>query len=114
MFRQFSNLSADIISFLALALPLVLQKQVYYPGFRTSASHSYAVLFPLHPSLSLTLWYPRHKLQTRISIFSASGSLAGAFSGLLAYAIGFMSGIGGNLGWSWIFVRNFSKQCLLG
>ena len=29
----------------------------------------------------------------------------GAFSGLLAFSISFMSGTGGKLGWSWIFVR---------
>ena len=54
----------------------------------------------------MTFWYPRHHLQTRISIFFASASLAGAFSGLLAYAIGFMSGVGGRLAWSWIFVSH--------
>lgn len=53
---------------------------------------------------SLTLWYPRHKLQFRIGIFFGAASLAGAFSGLLAYGISFMSGTGGLLGWSWIFV----------
>ncbi|KAH9474337.1 putative transporter C11D3.18C [Psilocybe cubensis] len=52
----------------------------------------------------LTLWYPRHLLQFRISLFYGSASLAGAFSGLLAYGIGFMSGTGGLLGWSWIFI----------
>ena len=54
--------------------------------------------------LSLTLWYPRHKLQMRIGLFFGAASLAGAFSGLLAYGIGFMSGMQGLLGWSWIFV----------
>jgi len=52
----------------------------------------------------LTFWYPRDKLQLRISLFYGSASLAGAFSGLLAYGIGFMSGLGGLLGWSWIFI----------
>ncbi|KAL0564185.1 hypothetical protein V5O48_017868 [Marasmius crinis-equi] len=53
----------------------------------------------------LTLWYPRHKLQLRIGIFFGSASLAGAFSGLLAFGISYMSGTQGLLGWSWIFVR---------
>ncbi|KAF8626636.1 hypothetical protein AX15_004776 [Amanita polypyramis BW_CC] len=52
----------------------------------------------------LTFWYPRYKLQTRIGFFYGSASLAGAFSGLLAYGISFMSGTGGLLGWSWIFI----------
>ncbi len=53
---------------------------------------------------SLTLWYPRHQLQLRIGYFFGAASLAGAFSGLLAFAISFMSGTRGLLGWSWIFV----------
>lgn len=56
--------------------------------------------------ISLTIWYPRHQLQKRIGYFFGAASLAGAFSGLLAYGISFMSGTQGLLGWSWIFVRN--------
>ncbi|ESK89448.1 mfs nicotinic acid transporter tna1 [Moniliophthora roreri MCA 2997] len=52
----------------------------------------------------LTLWYPRHKLQFRIGLFFGAASMAGAFSGLLAYGISFMSGTQGLLGWSWIFI----------
>ncbi|TFK86321.1 MFS general substrate transporter [Polyporus arcularius HHB13444] len=51
-----------------------------------------------------TLWYPRHMLLTRMSIFIGGASFAGAFSGLLAYGISFMSGTAGLLGWSWIFI----------
>jgi len=42
--------------------------------------------------------------QFRVGLFIGSASMAGAFSGLLAYAISFMSGTDGLLGWSWIFV----------
>ncbi|KAF8153406.1 MFS general substrate transporter [Crassisporium funariophilum] len=52
----------------------------------------------------LTLWYPRHQLQLRIGLFFGAASLAGAFSGLLAFGISFMSGTEGLLGWSWIFI----------
>ena len=52
------------------------------------------------------MWYPRHHLQLRIGYFFGSASLAGAFSGLLAYGISFMSGTQGLLGWSWIFVSS--------
>ncbi|KAI0073057.1 MFS general substrate transporter [Panus rudis PR-1116 ss-1] len=52
----------------------------------------------------LTLWYPRHMLQYRVGIFYGGATVAGAFSGLLAFAISFMSGTAGMLGWSWIFI----------
>ncbi|CAL1714050.1 unnamed protein product [Somion occarium] len=52
----------------------------------------------------LTLWYPRHMLQFRVGIFYGGATVAGAFSGLLAFAISFMSGTDGMLGWSWIFI----------
>ncbi|KAI0325818.1 MFS general substrate transporter [Cubamyces sp. BRFM 1775] len=52
----------------------------------------------------LTLWYPRHMLQWRFGLFWGGATFSGAFSGLLAYGISFMSGAGGLLGWSWIFV----------
>ncbi|KAJ7739082.1 MFS general substrate transporter [Mycena maculata] len=52
----------------------------------------------------LTLWYPRHMLQWRIGLFFGAASLAGAFSGAIAFGISFMSGTRGLLGWSWIFV----------
>ncbi|SCV67346.1 BQ2448_5992 [Microbotryum intermedium] len=54
--------------------------------------------------LYLTLWYPRHMCQQRIAFFFSAPTLAGAFSGLLAYGIQFMSGVGGRNGWSWIFI----------
>jgi MFS family permease len=49
----------------------------------------------------LTLWYKRHEVQTRMSFFYAGARLAGAFSGLLAYAIQYMDGIAGLGGWKW-------------
>ncbi|OSC99289.1 MFS general substrate transporter [Trametes coccinea BRFM310] len=52
----------------------------------------------------LTMWYPRHMVQYRIGLFWGGATFAGAFSGLLAFAISFMSGKAGLLGWSWIFI----------
>ncbi|KAG0702238.1 hypothetical protein DFH29DRAFT_922206 [Suillus ampliporus] len=43
-------------------------------------------------------------LQYRIGLFVGAATMAGAFSGLLAFAIGHMSGVAGLEGWSWIFV----------
>ncbi|KAH7928130.1 MFS general substrate transporter [Leucogyrophana mollusca] len=52
----------------------------------------------------LTFWYPRNMLQFHIALFSGAASLAGAFSGLLAYAISYLNGKGGLEGWAWIFL----------
>ena len=49
----------------------------------------------------LTIWYKRYEIQTRMAIFYASASLSGAFSGLLAFAIQNMDGVGGLPGWRW-------------
>ncbi|KAK0243694.1 major facilitator superfamily domain-containing protein [Armillaria nabsnona] len=54
--------------------------------------------------LYLTHFYPRAKMTTRISAFFASASLSGAFSGILAYGIIRMDGVGGRSGWRWIFI----------
>ena len=58
-------------------------------------------------STSLTMFYPRHMLQFRVGLFWGGATVAGAFSGLLAYGISFMSGTRGLLGWSWIFVSGY-------
>ncbi|KAI5457516.1 major facilitator superfamily domain-containing protein [Mariannaea sp. PMI_226] len=52
----------------------------------------------------LTMWYCASELQFRQGLFYSGASLAGAFSGLLAYAIVKMDGIGGYEGWRWIFI----------
>jgi len=62
----------------------------------------------------LTLWYPRHMLQYRIGIFFGAASIAGAFSGLLAFGISFMAGTAGLLGWSWIFILEGIATVIVG
>lgn len=49
-------------------------------------------------------WYPRLQFQTRITAFYVIGVFSGAFSGLLAYAINYMDGVGGLASWRWIFI----------
>ncbi|EMC98125.1 hypothetical protein BAUCODRAFT_413899 [Baudoinia panamericana UAMH 10762] len=51
-----------------------------------------------------TMWYCRYEVQVRQAIFFSAASIAGAFSGLLAYGISFMDGVGGLEGWRWIFI----------
>jgi MFS family permease len=50
------------------------------------------------------MWYCRHEAQFRQALFFSAASVAGAFSGLLAYGIAHMDGVGGLEGWRWIFV----------
>ncbi|KAI6010739.1 major facilitator superfamily domain-containing protein [Pisolithus orientalis] len=53
--------------------------------------------------LYLSCFYPRERLQIRVTTLFVSASLTGAFSGLLAAAITHMDGVGGKPGWAWIF-----------
>jgi len=59
----------------------------------------------------LSLWYRRRDAAQRIAIFFSAATIAGAFGGLLAYAIEHMESIGGLYGWQWIVsfssVRNY-------
>ena len=50
------------------------------------------------------MWYRRHEAQKRYSFFFGSTTLAGAFGGLLASAIGKMDYMRGYRGWRWIFI----------
>ncbi|KAH7231472.1 hypothetical protein FSOLCH5_015210 [Fusarium solani] len=52
----------------------------------------------------LTMWYCRHEIQFRQALFFSAASVAGAFSGLLAFGIAKMDGVGGLEGWRWIFI----------
>ncbi|KAI2840226.1 hypothetical protein CBS147321_7234 [Aspergillus niger] len=52
----------------------------------------------------ITMWYSRHEAQFRQALCFSAASIAGAFSGLLAFAIGKMNGVGGYSGWRWIFI----------
>ena len=40
-------------------------------------------------------------MQTRLAVFFCAASLAGAFSGFLAFALMKMDGVGGLEGWRW-------------
>jgi MFS family permease len=50
------------------------------------------------------MWYQRQEMQFRQALFFSAASIAGALSGLLAYAISNMDGVGGLAGWRWIFI----------
>jgi MFS family permease len=52
----------------------------------------------------LTMWYCTDEMALRQGFFFSAASMAGAFSGLLAYLIVKMHGVGGYAGWRWIFI----------
>ncbi|KAI0776578.1 MFS general substrate transporter [Trametes elegans] len=62
-----------------------------------------AGLFP-GVTFYLCIWYPRAAQAQRFGLFLSAATAAGAFGGLLAFAIEKMNGIGGLAGWSWIFL----------
>ncbi|KAK7035976.1 MFS domain-containing protein [Favolaschia claudopus] len=54
--------------------------------------------------LYLSFFYPRLRLQTRITTFFSAASLSGAFGGIMAYGIVKLDGKSGHSGWQWIFL----------
>ncbi|KAL4876349.1 major facilitator superfamily domain-containing protein [Aspergillus karnatakaensis] len=65
-------------------------------------------------SYLLTMWYRRHEIQLRAGVFYSAGALSGALSGLLAYLINLMDGVGGLAGWRWLFILEGILTVLLG
>ncbi|KAG0645324.1 MFS transporter prlL [Hyphodiscus hymeniophilus] len=59
------------------------------------------------------MWYKRSEAQRRYSFFFSSTTLAGAFGGLLASAIGKMDGLRGCSGWRWIFILEGVLTCVV-
>ena len=51
-----------------------------------------------------SMYYKRHEFQTRMSVLFSSTLVAGAFGGLLAYAIAHLGGRSGYNAWRWIFI----------
>ncbi|CAG8669366.1 17685_t:CDS:2, partial [Cetraspora pellucida] len=52
----------------------------------------------------ITKWYKRSERGYRISLFFSGATIAGAFNGLLAFAITKLDGRSGLSGWQWIFL----------
>lgn len=57
-----------------------------------------AGLFP-GAILYMNKWYDKYELATRFGLFYVGSALAGAFSGILDYALAKMDGISGVVGW---------------
>ena len=52
----------------------------------------------------MSFWYKPTEMPWRIALFYSVGQIASALSGLLAYLIGFMNGLGHLPGWRWLFL----------
>jgi MFS family permease len=52
----------------------------------------------------MAFWYKPVEMPYRIALFYAVGQVSSALSGLLAYAVGFMDGLGNIAGWRWLFI----------
>lgn len=64
--------------------------------------------------LYLSQFYTRSEYQTRVGLFWAAASIAGAFGGLLAAALGNMAGLAHLNGWNWIFIIEGILTTLMG
>jgi MFS family permease len=53
-------------------------------------------------------------VQTRLALFYCASALSGAFSGLLAFGIAKMDGVGGRPGWAWIFLLEGIVTVIIG
>ncbi|GAC93982.1 hypothetical protein PHSY_001551 [Pseudozyma hubeiensis SY62] len=51
-----------------------------------------------------SMFYPRRERHYRVALLLSGAAVSGAFGGILAYGIGFMRGVGGKNGWSWILI----------
>ncbi|KAK2765964.1 hypothetical protein FQN54_007479 [Arachnomyces sp. PD_36] len=59
------------------------------------------------------MWYKAAEAQKRFSFFFSSTTLAGAFGGLLASAIGKMDHMRGYRGWRWVFILEGVLTCVV-
>lgn len=69
--------------------------------------------FPASIAL-LSKWYTQYELAYRLAYFYLGSALSGAFSGILAYALAKLNGVGGLEGWRWIFLIEGAATVLLG
>ncbi|KUJ15966.1 MFS transporter-like protein [Mollisia scopiformis] len=60
----------------------------------------------------LTFWYRTEERSIRVACILASATLAGAFGGALAFAIGHMNQTNGLSAWRWLFIIEGIPSCL--
>ncbi|KAK6509432.1 hypothetical protein TWF481_004176 [Arthrobotrys musiformis] len=64
-------------------------------------------------SYLLSTWYDRYELGRRFAGFYVIGSVANAFTGIMAYGLMQMNGIAGLEGWRWIFIIEGLLTCVI-
>ena len=62
----------------------------------------------------LSFWFPTERMPMRIAILFAFAQLAGAASGLLAFAISYLNGKAGLAGWRYLFILEGAPAVLCG
>jgi MFS family permease len=60
----------------------------------------------------LTFWYKTDERSVRVAFILASATLAGAFGGAIAFAIGHMNQVAGLSAWKWLFILEGIPSCL--
>jgi sugar phosphate permease len=87
-----------------------------YGGLITCRLLLGAVEGGLFPGMAvyLTFFYTKRELALRIGYLFVSAALAGAFGGLLAFAIGHLDGVAGQSGWRWIMILEGVPTFVLG
>lgn len=60
-----------------------------------------------------SFWYKPSELPRRMALFYSVGQLSSALSGLLAFAISYMDGLGNLSGWRWLFLLEGLPAILL-
>jgi sugar phosphate permease len=63
--------------------------------------------------LIISKWYVKNETQTRIALFYTASALAGAFSGVLAFGIAKMDGVGGQEGLATVLAGIMCFFCLI-
>ncbi|KAK4864255.1 hypothetical protein LT330_010048 [Penicillium expansum] len=59
----------------------------------------------------LTFWYRNSERSIRVALILASATLAGAFGGAIAFAVGHMNGAHGLSAWRWLFIIEGAPSC---
>ncbi|KAF7718122.1 MFS-type transporter [Penicillium ucsense] len=59
----------------------------------------------------LTFWYRNSERSMRVALILASATLAGAFGGAIAFAVGHMNGAQGLSAWRWLFIIEGAPSC---